>query len=382
MSFGYSVSDCVLLVQLAYNTVQNARKACGAHDAMCREVASLHAVLQRVESEAGKPDSLLKRAGDSDSKELDTLLDGCQAVLNTVSQILEKYNALSAEKRSVTKLWQKVRFGNGKMLDLATIRAEIATYTQAITLFLNILSMESQGKVEAYMESQGNELKEIKSSLHFAIAKLDARHPDDKSVLTTYAGDDKAVWREFRRELIQEGYSYRNLMRHKKTIQAYIWELADRGVLDDKDPQQQNQDGTTLSQSPKSVQQPVEDSTDSLTTTSDPESVPEPQVEDGELLKAREEIKPDRVNISSPAMQLRHKRILKKRPGHDSNIEHSAKVPREDSETVNVQDEADISGSSSEESDTPARSYRASRSSTEQNLDDAIERSVSPITAM
>ena len=62
--------------------------------------------------------------------------------------ILEKYNALSEEKRSVRKLWKNVKFGNGEMLDLAEIRLKIATSTSALTLFLNLLSIGSQGKVE------------------------------------------------------------------------------------------------------------------------------------------------------------------------------------------------------------------------------------------
>lgn len=75
-------------------------------------------------------------------------------------------------------------------------------------LFLNLLALGSQGKVEAYVESQGDELN-IKCSLHYVTAKLETRNHDDKSILTTYTEDDKATWKDFRGELIQESFSGR-----------------------------------------------------------------------------------------------------------------------------------------------------------------------------
>ena len=156
-------------------------------------------------------------------------------MLRTLDGILKKYNALSEEKRSVTKLWKKVQFGNGEMLDLAELRLKIATSTSALTLFLNLLSIGSQGKVESYMESQGDELKEMRRSLNWITASIQAKAPKagEGSILTTYAGDDKAIWKDFRRELIREGFSSEVLERHMGTIKDYVIELGNRGALDD-----------------------------------------------------------------------------------------------------------------------------------------------------
>ena len=46
------------------------------------------------------------------------------------------------------KSWQKVRFGNGQMADLEELRGKIIYYTSALTLFLNMVSMGSMGRVE------------------------------------------------------------------------------------------------------------------------------------------------------------------------------------------------------------------------------------------
>jgi hypothetical protein len=213
MSFGYSIGDFVLVTQLAYSVVINARKACGAHSALAREVNSLHVVLVRLESEVSRPESILSGGAGSEDvdrrvekkKELSGLVSDCERVLKVLASILKKYNALPDDQRIVQKLWQKVRFGNGEMQDLAKIRSELATHTQAITIFLNLLGLGSQGKVERYMETHGAELREIKASLNWVTAKLQVREGStygERSILSSYVGDDKEIWKMFRRELI------------------------------------------------------------------------------------------------------------------------------------------------------------------------------------
>lgn len=61
-------------------------------------------------------------------------------------------------------------------------------------------------------------------------------------VLTTYADDDRAVWKEFRRELVTDGFASSTIRKYKGLIQAYIKELAERGLLDENDPYEQGDD--------------------------------------------------------------------------------------------------------------------------------------------
>jgi hypothetical protein len=234
MSFGFSTGDFVVIIQLAFNVVQNARKACGAHDELTREITCLYIVLRRLESEASKPQSLLNSTTDGRKDELAILVQDCSVILRVLSEILEKYNALSEEKRSITKLWQRVKFGNGEMHDLSTIRLRLVTYTSAITMYINILSFGSQGKVEEYMSLHGGELERIRRSIDWITASMQARSGNTEgSILTSYTDDDKAIWKDFRRELIKHGYSSDFLKKHKETIQNYVIELGRRGALDE-----------------------------------------------------------------------------------------------------------------------------------------------------
>lgn len=235
MSFGYSVGDAVLLTQVAWKTLQNTRKACGEHDELTREVLSLHIVLQRLEQEYSKTESPLNRSSDTYKEELRVIGRGCERVLGVLNTIVEKYNRLSEEERSWRKLWQKIRFGNGQVADLQDLRSKIVTHTSAMSLFLNMVSLGSVGRIEQQMTEAGGDLQEIKLAIHSIAAHLISNPNNEGSVLSSYTNDDKSVWKEFRRELRREGFASSDLKRNKTLIVAYIKELGDRGLFDDND---------------------------------------------------------------------------------------------------------------------------------------------------
>lgn len=233
MSFGYSVGDFVLLTQLAWRTVQHARQACGEHDELAREANSLHIVLQRLETEVSKPHSILSSGDDDRMDELAALVENCERVTNVLLKILEKYNALSEEKKRVTKLWKRIQFGNGEMQDLSAIRLQLSAHTNAITLFLNLLAIGSQGNVERHITAQSGELRKIGGDINWIVATLQAGSHNEGSILTSYTDDDKSFWKELRRELVKEGYSSKVLKKHKTAIKNYVQELGAIGAMDE-----------------------------------------------------------------------------------------------------------------------------------------------------
>ncbi|CAF9930905.1 hypothetical protein IMSHALPRED_008311 [Imshaugia aleurites] len=236
MSFGWSVSDVAALAQLAWQTVQNARKACGEYDELTREVFGLHIVLRRLENEVKNPESALSRGGATCGEELEAIASGCRSIVQTLDKVLDKFNALSEEQRSGRKLVAKIRFGNGQMGDLVDLRAKITYYTSVLSLYLNMVAAGSMGRIEKQMEEAGGDLRELKTAVNSITAKLMAGSNKEGSILTSYADDDKAVWREFRRELVKDGFSSSSLKKHKVIIKAYFEELGHRGFLDEENP--------------------------------------------------------------------------------------------------------------------------------------------------
>jgi hypothetical protein len=231
MSFGFGVGDIMVVCQLAWKVVVNCRKACGEYDVLTKHAASLHAVLGRLKDEASKPESLLNRNDDERGEDLKKSIEECNKILRVLDNVLEKYNALSEDKRAGRRLWKKVMFGNREVLYLSDLRDKISTYTDVINLQLMLVSMGSQGRVERGISEISHAVPEFRVSLHWIIAKLSGGN--EGSVLTSYSGDEESVWRELRRELVLEGFTSPHIRQHKAIIMSYIKELGDRGLLDD-----------------------------------------------------------------------------------------------------------------------------------------------------
>jgi hypothetical protein len=241
MSFGFAIGDFLVVTKLAWDVVQNSRKACGVHDSLTHDVTCLHVVLRRLEVDIQTSTSPIHRMNKNDGRrnELNMIIGGCNRVLKVLDQVLQKYNGLSNETRRTTKLWQRIRFGNGEMKDLDSIKRELTTCTFAITLFLNLLSLGSQGRVEQHMETHSLELRELRHSLNWITASLQAGSNNrEESILTSYADDDRKIWKQFRRELLAEGFSSTTLTRNKSLIKDYVLELGERGALDIADTEE------------------------------------------------------------------------------------------------------------------------------------------------
>ncbi|KAE9362770.1 hypothetical protein N431DRAFT_305062, partial [Stipitochalara longipes BDJ] len=232
MSFGYSVGDPILLIQLARKTADEAQSACGQHDELTREVTAFYTVLNLLETQYADPGSAFNTADENRKQELIELMNGSKKILDVLHSVLARYNTLSEGKGKSKKLWSKVRFGNGEMHDMADIRLKLSTYTSAILMSLNLISLDSQGRIESYLNSHEAELENLRKSINWITAGMRVQESDG-SVLTTYDEDDKQMWKDFRRGLIGQGWSESALKQHKEVILEYVKELGQRGVLDE-----------------------------------------------------------------------------------------------------------------------------------------------------
>ncbi|KAL9039627.1 MAG: hypothetical protein Q9214_004799, partial [Letrouitia sp. 1 TL-2023] len=228
------LGDLITLTQLAWRIVQNARRACGEHDELTRDLKAQHTVLLRLEKEVSKVENPINRQDKRYREELEVLLKGSKRALNALDQLLQSYSGLSQKQRGTRKFWLKVRFGNGEIVGLQEIRARLTYYTSAMSLFLNMLSLGSIGRVEKEMTSANEDLKKIRFAVNRIGAHLLSGHSEG-SVLTTYSDDDKAIWKRLRKELIAEGCSSSVIEKNMDTIKAYVRELCERGLLDEVD---------------------------------------------------------------------------------------------------------------------------------------------------
>jgi hypothetical protein len=234
--------DCVMLAQLAWDTLQGSKDAVGENDELTRELLGLYKILSRLQNDLANPTSVVNRANDERRQELEEHAADCEGILKVMNTVLEKYNALGAEQKRRRRLWQTIQFGNGETKDLREVRNELSAHTSAITMGFNLCAFHSPGKVETTLEiaeeqsrRHGRSLGGIRTSLHWVIANLSAE-VGEGSVRSSYANDDKIFWRTLRKELVKEGYDNYTLQKHRRLIKAYVEELVNRGVLDDQGP--------------------------------------------------------------------------------------------------------------------------------------------------
>ncbi|PMD47017.1 hypothetical protein L207DRAFT_506085 [Hyaloscypha variabilis F] len=242
MSFGYSVGDCILLLQLARTQYKNCVAAGDEYNEIAREVKSLYSILKILKDEAEKPESPLLRNDTKSTQELVSATEGCKYILEDLQTLLAKYEGLLADGEAVSgtrKLWHKIRFGS-KIQWLGDFRAKIITYTSTISVLLDAMQLNATGrledKVDAGFANMMDNFISMKKAILDEVIKARSQQRGRSTVsllsLSTYNEDDKEVWREFRRELIAKGFNSRKLDHHKDVLKSYILKLEQCGVLD------------------------------------------------------------------------------------------------------------------------------------------------------
>lgn len=102
--------------------------------------------------------------------------------------------------------------------------------------YLNLVSMNTVGRIEQRMDRDGGVPREIKIAVEKKTAYTILYGGNrESSVLTSYADDDTGFWRGLRRDLIKDGLPSSAIHKHKHLIKEYVKELGARGILDDDD---------------------------------------------------------------------------------------------------------------------------------------------------
>jgi hypothetical protein len=130
MSFGFSVSDSILLIDIARTQYNNCVAAGGEYHDLARDVKTLHSVLKLLHDESLKASSPLLGGDRAFATQLAPAINGCEHILEDLQTLLAKYEGLSGNKpvNLTRKLWHKIRFGS-KIQALGEVRGKIIFYT-------------------------------------------------------------------------------------------------------------------------------------------------------------------------------------------------------------------------------------------------------------
>lgn len=236
MSFGFSPSDIVALVNITSKAYQGWKHACGEYSEVTGSLDSLLIVLHRIETEASKPNSVLLRTT-NDEHDLKDIFSNCEPTVRELHSIVTRYKSLGTSRE---KNWDKLRFG---VKNLDPLRVKLAQHIATIAAYLDAVGLGALGRIERDINSLP---RRILAPIEALVADIRAGRREG-SIMTTYSDDEKDVWKQFRRELIGDGLRSSVIHKYKPLIRKYLKELAERGELEELPP-----DGEILAESDRS----------------------------------------------------------------------------------------------------------------------------------
>jgi hypothetical protein len=211
MSFGASPSDIIIVVTFARRLYRQCKNAGGEYLEISREVRGLHTVLKHLKYEVEAPESVLNRDHSLYATELAPIIGDCDFTLRELDELLQKYDRLGREG-GMGRLWDKVRFGSAEMDQLGSIRMKLINHKTSITVFLDTIQLHESTRMSTVLDTQSGQLDTILDKVDNIAARMGQRAG---TIMTNYDDDDTEVWKQFRRELVQEGFSSDVLQQHK-----------------------------------------------------------------------------------------------------------------------------------------------------------------------
>ena len=141
MSFGFSPSDIVALIAITSKAYRGWKNACGEYSEITGSLDSLLIVLERIESEASKPGSVLLRTA-RDKTDLRVILYNAESNVRELYSIVIRFKSLGSSRE---KNWDKLRFG---VKNVDPLRTKLTQHITAITAYLDAVGLGSLGRIE------------------------------------------------------------------------------------------------------------------------------------------------------------------------------------------------------------------------------------------
>lgn len=224
MSFGVSVSDIIVVISLAKDTVQHCRHAPSDFAEASRVSQSLYLMLEGVKTEYQSLDSPLHK-DDRIRTDFAIHFKNCERSLKPLAELIFKHKRLAT---SSIRIIDRARFPKKDYLEY---RGNLAFYTARLSEFLQMVGLGSLGRIEQKIEDLKGDLPIVMNKLDQMCAEFRIMG-DGESLLSDHTDDEKFVWKTFRSELNKAGFTSNVLREHGAAIFLRIRELTQCGLLD------------------------------------------------------------------------------------------------------------------------------------------------------
>jgi hypothetical protein len=125
MSFGYSLTDFVTVVQLSWRVYKGCKDAPNSFGDIASEVLSLHAVLKEAEETI-----FVQKLSPERQNNLKNVADGCYRVLKDLQDLVDKYEKLGSNSKTT---WDRMKWAAE---DVTNLRFRLTSNVTLLTAFV------------------------------------------------------------------------------------------------------------------------------------------------------------------------------------------------------------------------------------------------------
>ncbi|RGP61762.1 hypothetical protein FSPOR_9759 [Fusarium sporotrichioides] len=214
MSGGSTVQHIDAVDALARNLYLRAKQSGLPFTGVADAVRTLHRVLRHLRIEAADQDSLLNNADASSTslyaRKLSVQVENCDFALAELETLLDRYG----DGRAIMAEDERLRDNK-----LSEMKQKLDDEKYSLDLFLDAVQLHAENRPTRVVEGQEG-LERIKDVVDEIATKL-FRNRNEGS----FTEDEDGLWREFKIELEDRGFSSQVLRKHKDVLRAYIREL-------------------------------------------------------------------------------------------------------------------------------------------------------------
>ena len=238
MSFGLSPSDVVNLgraIKAAYDAWSSAPSDYGEVTARLDDFHCIVSKLEPTISEKAMP-----YVSARDMEDYQTILDGCQSTVSSLSNIAERYGRIGSGKKAH---WDRIRLGS-RAREISTLQQRLTAHMTAINAFVSTRNGEALGRMAEMqvecasrqkwqIDQTGQQLvlaanhTQVLEDVLLLVERMHDEQKQDRAAQEQPAKEESPVegWQQLRADLLDMGFDWTLLKRHETHIKTFFMGL-------------------------------------------------------------------------------------------------------------------------------------------------------------
>ena len=222
MSFGFGVSDFLLVLNLCRNVCTTLKGAPAEYRECQSELNSVTTAIESLAKSADDPDSLLNRQGGQRKDDLTSIVNNCRGPLEKLQAIVNDHSRIEdSGSGKAVRAWDIICFG---MTDLDAIRDKLNFHLLAINTFLVSLESFSMGNMERKLDKIYTMLKNsaIGNEIEFISSAASIMSTRSSVILSEIEVEGDEAWDGLKEALAAENISMLQIIAHREEIFQYV----------------------------------------------------------------------------------------------------------------------------------------------------------------